>query len=220
MSAHARSFMFCIYLAEWGGGTLFSIVSHIRETGGTDFIQLFVIRVIYHTLFDFGSENYLTSFRKYTDILFFLTFILILVLTLWHYRKSSTVWFIFLFAVIYTAAIFSQVSGGVSWHISSGFGGERYFAILRICSFLLLVSSLNLLFRKCFSRKNYSRTVVYSCFILCILLLKNYPVYFKFEYQYYDDIERFNFAKPGTAVTIHFPPDYYTPGKSIDLIKK
>ena len=124
--------------------------------------------------------------------------------------------------MIYLTAIVCQVikSEGIRWHISTGFGGERYFVFLRICSFALFVSFLNILFKYILRPRNYKRLMAYACFILCLILLENYSINFKFEYQYYNDIERFKASKSGETVKIHFPPDYFTPGRSIDLTKK
>jgi len=220
--AGAQLYVLCASGRVSGGGTLSAVASYISETGGIDLIHLFVIRVIYHTLFSFGSEKYLTGPRSYADILVFLLFIYILVLNLRHCRRQPFVWFIFLFASVYTAAIFCQLikSEGVSWHISSRFGGERYFVFLRICNFVLLVSSIDMLFRKVLGRDGYRKAMICLGILLSAVLLKNYPVFFKFEHQYYADVERFRSAEPGTPVTVHFPPDYFPAGRSIVLIKK
>ena len=47
--------------------------------------------------------------------------------------------------------------------------------------------------------------MAYCCFILCLILAKNYPVSnIAGGYQYYDDIEKFQKARTGETVSFHY----------------
>ena len=187
----------------------------IMYKGGVlEVINLFVNRIMYATLFDISSTNYI-------NVAFFLAYMLMLVLNLVYYRKQVAVQFIFLFALIYTALIFfnfMKICQNFSGIMSSlhGLNNEHYFAFLRICSFVLLVSSLDIVFRLLFSDKKYRRLMAYSCFLLFLFVVKNYPVYFLFNDQYYTDIAKFELAQTGEVVKFTYAP----PGWATELTKK
>ena len=44
--------------------------------------------------------------------------------------------------------------------------------------------------------------------VFAVLLIRRYPVRFPSGSGYYADIAKFEAAKPGDTVTIHFPPDW------------
>lgn len=184
--------------------------------GGIDILNLFVNRVIYHTLFNFSSESYINIF------IVFLYFS-ILTFNIYYYRKSVVIQFIFLFSLVYTAAVFYNF---IKWtpafnnYLLYGFWSERYFVYLRICSFVLLISSLNILLKPLACHRSYRRLMAYSCFLLCLIILKNYSVSSSFHWQfydtekypisilsnsqYYDDIKQFQSAKTGEMVRFHY----------------
>lgn len=194
----------------------------VYEGSTLDIIYTFVNRVIYHTLFNFDSE-------KRWNILVFLIYLAMLVLNFWHYRRSVLVRFIYLFSGVYLVAILYNFMkylpatfGQTDFHaIITGFIHERYFVFLRICSFMLLVSSLDIMFRHLSqllgNHKYYRRFVSYSVCLLCAVMLAHYHVSMPtpFEYNYYTDLEKFEKAKPGETVKFHFPP-----GWNHDLVKK
>lgn len=184
--------------------------------GGIDIINLFVNRVIYHTLFNFSSEKYINCI-----ILFF--YISIFVFNIYYYRKQIFIKFIFLFSLVYSAAIlynFLKWNPSFNKYLLYGFWSERYFVYLRICSFVLMISSLNIFLKSLTSHHNYKRIMAYSCFLLCLIILKNYSVSSSFHYQfydtqkypisivsnfqYYDDIKQFQSAKTGEIVRFHY----------------
>lgn len=193
----------------------------IYEGSLLDIIYTFVNRVIYHTLFNFDS-------LKHRNILVFLVYLAMLVFNFWHYRKNLLVRFIYLFSSVYIAAIFYNFMKYLpatfnekDFHaIITGFIHERYFVFLRICSFMLLVSTLDIAFRsigRIAGMKYYRQFISYSVYLLCLTMLAHYPVNMPtpFEYKYYGDLERYEQAKPGETVKFHFPP-----GWNHDLVKK
>lgn len=142
-----------------------------------------------------------------------------LALNLYYYRNQIILWFIFIFAVIYSVTIFYNF---INWlpnlNFISGIMHERYFVFLRICTFVLFVSTLNIFYKSVFSFKKYKIFMSYSCYLLMAALLIHYHVGFPFIYQYHADIEQFESAKEGESVIIRFPPD----GKvwKTELVKK
>lgn len=164
-------------------------------------IHLFVNRAIYHTLFDFYSRNYINFlvFAVYMSVLFF---------NFYYYRKQTIVRFMFLFWVIYLATILYRMTKtqNINGYVLTS-SGERYFIVLCTYSFVILISSLNILF-KCIFSKKYKKLMAYSCFLICLVFVKNYPVDLPSSsvtsYQYYKDIERFKSAKTGERVNFHF----------------
>ena len=183
--------------------------------GGLDIIHMFVNRIIYHTLFNFDSKNYI-------NILVFFLYISALIFNLYYYRKQLTVHFIFLFSAIYTVAIFynlmRQQFGPFSNDIQ-GFGSERYFVFLRICSFILLISTLSIIFKSLLSPKNFRMLRAYLFLILGLVLLAHYHINDYYTANYYADIQKFKAAKTGEIVKIHYAPTWLN-GASIDLMKK
>ena len=193
----------------------------VYEGSVLDIIYTFVNRVIYHTLFNYDSV-------KHSNILVFLVYVGMLAINFWHYRRSVLVRFIYLFSAVYLAAIFYNFMKYLpatfnqkDFHaIITGFIHERYFVFLRICSFMLLVSSLDILFRsigRIAGIKYYRQFISYSCYLLCLTMLSHYTVNMPtpFEYKYYGDLEKYEQAKPGETVKFHFPP-----GWNHDLVKK
>lgn len=177
-----------------------------------DIIDMFVNRVIYHSLFNFNT-------RSWINIPVFLCYILVLLINLWYYRRLLAVQFVALFSSVYTVAIFYtlmlQTFSPLEVAIQ-GFAHERYFVFLRVCSFVLLVSSLNILFKYLCRSKNYRKLMAYSCFILCLVLFKHYALNDCYIYMYYDDIRKLELAKEGETVTIHSAPSKQY---SVDLRK-
>lgn len=184
--------------------------------GVLDIIHMFVNRVIYHTLFNFHSQSFINFFVFF----FYLT---ILSFNLYFYRKQVAVHFILIFTCIYLVSIFYHLykvtHGQIPNHWILNFNHERYFVFAKICSFILLISSLNIVFKFLFSYKNYKRLMAYSCFLICLLLLKNYTIDFDFQYKYYNEVQQFKSAKSGEVVRFHFPPTTWHGGYH-DITKK
>ena len=175
-----------------------------------EIVHLFVNRIIYHTLFNI-------NYKGFMNFVVLLIYIAVLILNFYIYRKNVFVRFVCLFSVIYTVIIFYNLLKSSSIHNDVlGYSDERYFVFLRICSFILLISSLNMLFKFLLSHQNYKRILAHSCFILCLVLLKNYHASLLFynhdpklvpivASEYYDDIRIFKAAKSGDVVKF----DYY-----------
>lgn len=199
----------------------FNYLSHTPRIGGavqfwsvSDTVSMFVNRVIYHTLFDFHSESSL-------NFLVFFLYMAALAFNLYWYRKKAEVWFVFFFSAICMAATFYTLMGqrfDVKLMISgylpdyferSGFYSERYFVIPRIGSFLLLVSSLNILVRSVVRPESCRKVMCYVAFILCLVMLSAYHINFPCGYRYHEDVAQFEKAKPGETVTFHFPPAHF-----------
>lgn len=169
----------------------------IYNGGGIDIINLFVNRVIYRTLFSI-------HFKSYLNIIIFIIYIFILTFNLYYYRKQVNIIFIFLFSAIYSASILYYCLRRPNLDVFDNYqANERYFIFLRICTFILLVSSLNILFKN-FSHRNYKRMIVYSLFLFSLILLKSYPVNYPFSFKWYDDIQKFESAKKGELVKFHY----------------
>lgn len=200
-------FYFLYKTGRMGGGRL------IYSGGGLDIIHLFVTRGIYHSLFNFDPKIYL-------NYIVFILYVSILVFTIYFYRKCVLANFMFLLFTMYVISIFYnffKIEPDFNLFMS-GFAHERYFVNLRICSFMLLVSFLEIVLRFLLKDKYYKRVMAYSCFLLCVILFKNYTIYFPFVYQYYDDIEQYESAKTGEIVKVHYAPNWWR--GSIDLLKK
>lgn len=169
-------------------------------------INLFANRIIYQTLFNFTTTSYINIFAVilYTAAITF---------NIYYYRKNLIVRFICLFAIFYFISILYsllKMKPNLEFYATKftrgGVSCERYFIFLRICSFVLLVSTLNTIFRICLIRKYYKKFMAYSCFCLCLVLLKYYPIgiqSFQVRSLYYADIEKIELAKAGDLVTIH-----------------
>lgn len=176
--------------------------------GGLEVLNVYTDRAIWRTLFDVTPSSGV-------NIVVFTAYLLLLAVSLWHYRKNIYIHFILMFSVLLTAASFYNLFcalPGIGFLINgeSRFWAERYFAFLRICTFMLLISSLSILFRNFFSKRNYRRLMAFSCFILCLIVLRNYPVRYQFEYTYYGEVARFESAKPGENVALHYPHGWWT----------
>jgi len=183
------------------------------DGGVVNLIHMFVNRVIYHTFFKFDYVGYLNLFV-------FCIYMLTVLFNLYYYRKNITVKFVVLFSAVFTASIFYAMMKeqfGPLENDIRGFGSDRYFVLLRAGSFVLLVSSLNILLRFLFGRKNYKKIMVYLCFLLCLALVKNYGIKDFYTFQYYDDIQKFESAEIGEKVRIHYAPE--PPERYIDLTK-
>lgn len=181
------------YIFSMGGGWIVNL------------INMFVIRVIYQTLFNLPSTSS-------ANIFVFLLYISILAVNLYYYRNSIIVRFIFLFSIIYSISILYsliKIHPNLEFFIKVTRGGaacERYFVFLRICSFILLISSLNMVFKYILKPEFYKKFMAYSCFLLCLVLLHCYPSgiqAFQVRSKYYADIEKIKTAKVGEIVTIH-----------------
>lgn len=149
------------------------------------------------------------------NIAVFTVYLLLLAFNLWHFRKNIYIHFILMFSVLLTAASFYNLFcalPGIGFLINgeSRFWAERYFAFLRITTFVLLVSSLGILFRRFLSPRNCRRLMAFSLFILCLTVLKNYPVRYQFEYTYYGEVANFEAARPGEKVALHYPHGWWT----------
>lgn len=198
---------YCLYTSGRSGN------GKLMYEGGNwliDIINLFVNRVIYHTLADFDTKSYI-------NIFVFTIYIFIIIFHLYYYRKQIIINFIFLFSAAYTAVIFYNfLKSSPNLNFISGLLGERYFAYLRVCTLVLAVSSLNLLFKMLLKDNNYKKVMAYTCYLICLVVLKNYSVdHYPFQYQYYNDVEKFKSAESGEVVTFHFPI-----GWTLDLKKK
>ena len=182
----------------------------VYEGGITGLICIFVQRVIFHTLFKSAAP-------PIVSIPVFALFLAALALKLRHYRNLLTVRFLSLFAAAYAAVILYSIlkTEKDASVLITGFAGERYFVFLRLCTFALLVSSLDLLFSSRHLRRNYRKLMAASCIALALVLVRRYPVSFPSGSPYYADLERLEAAKSGDLVTIHFPP-----GWKCDLRKK
>lgn len=189
-------------------------IGKIAYDGGIlDIINAFVNMVIYHTLGNINSQSLV-------NIIVLLYYLFIVALNLYYYRRNVIVKFIFVFAAVYLAAI---MYNAIKADLRPGVFAPRYWVFLRICTFVLTVSSLDILFRSLLSRDNYKRCMAYSCFLLCLALLSNYPVSFPSGYAYYDDARRFETAASGEVVKFHYPGDEHCkPGSPwvCDLKKK
>lgn len=185
----------------------------VYNGGGIDIINLFVNMVIYHTFIKFDSSSLI-------NIFVFVYYIFLVAINLYYYRKNTIVKFIFVFAAVYLTAILYMC---IQRNLVRFVLAPRYWFFLRLCTFVLTVSSLNILFKSLLNNMNYKRLMAYSCFVLCLVLLKNYPVSFPFNYGYYDDVERFEVAESGEVVKFHYPGDEHCkPGSPwiCDLTKK
>ena len=177
--------------------------SLVFEGGIADLICIFVGRVIFHTLFK-------SDVSLMVGIPALALFAWALALNLRHYRTVREVRFITLFAALYASVILynllkSEKDPAV---LLSGFSGERYFVFLRLCSFALLISTLDLILKSPRLRKNYKKIMAALFLVLAVVLVRRYPVSFPPGSGYSADIERFEEAEPGESVTIHFPPDW------------
>lgn len=183
----------------------------VYEGGIADLISCFSCRVILHTLFKLDAPFCLAVplLAAFTALLAFI---------LKRCWKERAVRFITMFAAVYTAVILYNIlkTEKDMSVIIDGFAGERYFVFLRICTFALLVSSLDLLFRSPRLRKNYKKLLTVSCLLLAVVFVRRYSVGFPSGTGYYADIEAFRAAKAGEAVTIHFAPG----GWDCTLVKK
>lgn len=186
-------------------------ISQIIYTWGgvPDIIHMFVNRIIYHTLFNFYSRSYINFFVFYL-------YITILGINLYYYREriNTKVKFILLFIFIYIITIIYNLYKVAQGHLPDNWVlylyEERYFVIPRICSFVLLISTINIICSKfCLNHEKYKRYMAYSCFLVCLVVLRNYPINFDFQYTYYDEVEQFKSAKPGEIVRFHFPPTFW-----------
>lgn len=183
--------------------------------GGLDIINMFVNRIIYHTLFNFDSKSYI-------NIVIFLLYISALIFNLYYYRKQLAVQFIFLFSAVYVVAIFYNLMREQFGHFSNdiqGFGSERYFVLARIGSFILMISTFRIVFRSLLSPKNFRKITAYFLLLLCLTLLANYHINDHYTGNYYKDIEKFEEAKAGEIVKIHYAPTWLN-GASVELRKK
>lgn len=174
-------------------------IGKIMYNGGgyTDIIDLFANMAICRSLFNIDSPHYI-------NIAAFVCFALAAALNLWYYRRNAAVRFVFLLAAIYLMAIFYNF-------LKSDFDdlqihSPRYWYFSRICAFVLLISTLNILIKRLLNgSRDYRRIMAYCCFILCLILVKNYPVInIAGGYQYYDDIEKFQKAPTGETVSFHY----------------
>ena len=174
-------------------------IGKIMYNGGgyTDIIDLFANMAICRSLFNIDSPHYI-------NIAAFVCFALAAALNLWYYRRNAAVRFVFLLAAIYLMAIFYNF-------LKSDFDdlqihSPRYWYFPRICAFVLLISTLNILIKRLLNgSRDYRRIMAYCCFILCLILVKNYPVInIAGGYQYYDDIEKFQKAPTGETVSFHY----------------
>ena len=202
--------------------------NYIYDGGGwlINLINLFVNRVIYQTLFDVTSTNF------NLNLFVFLCYISLLIFNLYFYRKNVFVRFIFLFSIVYFVSILYSLIGAqpnLEYFIKVtrlGPSCERYFVFLRICSIILLISSAEIFFKVYISHNNYKRVMSYSCFLLILLLLNNYPSgiqYFQDRSKYYADVEQVESLKPGEILTIHNTldcPPYDHPWACFHLKKK
>ena len=182
-------------------------VSQIIYTWGgvADIIHMFVNRIVYHTLFNFHSKSDI-------NILIFIIYVLILCFNIYYYRKKINNKFIFIliFIFVYIISITYNLYKTSKGHLPDYWvlylSEERYFVIPRVFSFILFISSLNIVYRLTLNHRNYKRCIAYSCFLICLIILKNYPINFDFQYRYYDELKQFESAKPGEIVRFHFPP--------------
>lgn len=194
--------LWCLWTSgRSGNGTL------MYQGGIFGIVSLFVNRVIFTTLFQFHSESP-------AIILVFIIYAAVLAFNLWIFRKNSAVHFIFIFAAVYSAVIFYNFMKTMpDFHeLMSGWAGERYFVFLRICTFVMLVSSLGFLFRRLSDRRNCRRLMLCLLLALCVVVARHchYHVRFPFDYPYYSDLERFESAGPGESVTFHYAPGWST----------
>lgn len=199
---------YCLYTSGRSGN------GKIVYAGGgnllNDIINLFTNRVIYHAFADFSTINSV-------NIIVFLLYTFCLVSVVYYYRKMIAVQFIFLFSAVYFAVIlYNFLKSSPDLNFISGQVHERYFAYLKVCTVALLMSSLNLLFRWLLSIRNYKRLMTYSCYLVCLTVLKYYPACpYSFGIQYYEDVQKFEHAKSGEIVRFHYPLGWTT-----DLTKK
>ncbi len=190
----------CLYSSgRSGNGTV------MFEGGILDVIDLFVNRVIYTTLFKFHTEGPVC-------ILVFLLYLGVLAFSLRRFGKLLQVQFIFMFAVVYSAVIFYNfIKTMKDFHeLMTGWAGERYFVFLRICTFVMLVSTLEILFRHISGRRGLRRLMLCLFLVLSIVLVRHCRVRFPSDYPYWSDVERFESAKPGESVMFHYAPGWST----------
>lgn len=190
----------CLYSSgRSGNGTV------MFEGSLLDVINLFVNRVIYTTLFKFHTESP-------ACILVFAVFLAVLALNLWRFRKQAAVQFLFLFAAVYTAVIFYNfIKTMKDFHeLMTGWAGERYFVFLRICTFVMLVSTLEILFRHISGRSGLRKLMLCLFLVLSIVLVRHYRVRFPSDYPYWSDVERFEEARHGESVMFHYAPGWST----------
>ena len=193
--------LYCMYSSPRIGKIMYN-------GGGIDIINLFVNRVVYHTLFNFSCAN------SYINIFVFVLYFSAFAFNIYYYRSHKVLNFIFLFAAVYATTILYYLlrRQDIDQRWIFGFWGERYFVFLRICSLMLFVSSLNILFKTFLSHTNYKKSAAYTCFLLCAVLLKNYPVYYfpsSIAINYNDDIRHFESASTGENVKVRFPASDY-----------
>ena len=182
-------------------------IAGIRYAGDfIDIIDLFVNRCIYHTLVNSYSRSFL-------NFMVFIAYLALAAFNLWHYRRKPAVWFIFIFAVIYTVSInyfFMEILVEFPEIFIYGLGSERYFVFPRVCTFLLLVSTINIFIEHFFSSqtskvRNGVLAAVFAA--LCLAMLQNYNVVFPFKDHWDDDVRKFEAAKPGVTVKFHYETD-------------
>ena len=185
-------------------------VGNIMYEGGViNLINAFVNGIIYRTLFVFYTKSPI-------NIFVFLIYVSALVFNFYYYRKQIVVHFIYLFYLTYLIIIFYSIvrSSNID-SVITGHSADRYFFFLKICTFVLFVSTFQLLLKAFLCKRNYKRCMVYLCFLLCLILMKNYHVSLQFwalplndspkvVSQYYDDIKRFKSARPGDVVQFHY----------------
>ena len=183
----------------------------VYEGDISEIINFFVSRAVTHSMFKCDTGIYMS-------LLIFPLFISAVALNLWHYRKNTAVIFILLFGTAFTAVVmynFLKTYPDLNFLIT-GFGAERYFVLLRVYTFILLVSSIGIITKSLLSSRNYKRVMAFSCYLLCLVLMRNYSAdYSQFGYQYYDDVAKFESAKSGDTIKFHVPPNW-----SLELTKK
>ena len=132
---------------------------------------------------------------------------------LWHYRRKPAVWFFFLFALAYLASIYYNfVERLVEFEgtFIYGFSRERYFVFPRVCTMLLMLSSLNILIDFLLRNRaakvlNGVKAAVFAA--LCLAMLPHYTVGFPFHNQWDDDVRKFEAAKSGETVHFNYESD-------------
>ena len=187
--------------------TLSPRITGIRYAGEfIDIIDQFVNRCVYHTLVNNFSRSFLNFFV-------FIAYLALVAFNLWHYRRKPAVWFFFLFALAYLASIYYNfVERLVEFEgtFIYGFSRERYFVFPRVCTMLLMLSSLNILIDFLLRNRaakvlNGVKAAVFAA--LCLAMLPHYTVGFPFHNQWDDDVRKFEAAKSGETVHFNYESD-------------
>ena len=171
-----------------------------------DIIDQFVNRCVYYTLVNNFSRSFLNFFV-------FIAYLALVAFNLWHYRRKPAVWFFFLFALAYLASIYYNfVERLVEFEgtFIYGFSRERYFVFPRVCTMLLMLSSLNILIDFLLRNRaakvlNGVKAAVFAA--LCLAMLPHYTVGFPFHNQWDDDVRKFEAAKSGETVHFNYESD-------------